>query len=235
MQTTTSRHPRFGSLKVLRVDSSARSQGSMSRRVADAVIEQLRNREGPVEVRVRDLAAAAPSFVDAPWVDANFTPPEQRSEEQRAALAESDALVAEVTAADVLVLGVPIYNFGIPAALKAWVDMVARARLTFRYTENGPVGLLRGKRAYLAVASGGTAAGSEIDFATGHLRHVLGFLGIDDVHVVAADRLMARNEGEAMRHAQAQIDRLIPSAEPPAATGRAHRPTRHHPAVERTA
>ena len=150
--------------------------------------------------------------------DANFTPAEQRNEEQKAALAESDALVAELRAADVLIIGVPIYNFGIPAALKAWVDMVARARLTFRYTENGPVGLLKGKRVYLVVASGGTAVGSEIDFATGYLRHMLGFLGIDDVHIVAADRLMARGEEEAVRNARAQIDRLIPSAEPLAAT-----------------
>jgi FMN-dependent NADH-azoreductase len=218
MQTTNDHHPRSGNLKVLRVDSSARSAGSMSRWVADELIERLQEREGAVEVRVRDLAVAAPSFVDADWVDANFTPPEQRDEEQKAALADSDALVAELKAADVLVIGVPIYNFGIPAALKAWVDMVARARLTFRYTENGPVGLLQGKRAYLAVASGGTAVGSEMDFATGYLRHLLGFLGIDDVQIVAADRLMARGEEEAVRNARAQIDRLIPSAEPLAAT-----------------
>jgi len=195
------------------VDSSARSDGSMSRRLADALTEQLRENEGALEVRIRDLAVDAPSFVDADWVDANFTPPEQRNEEQNAALAQSDALVSELKAADILVIGVPIYNFGIPAALKAWVDMVARARLTFRYTENGPVGLLKGKRAYLAVASGGTAVGSEIDYATGYLRHVLGFLGIGDVHIVAADGLMARGERDAMRHAHAQIDRLLPSPE----------------------
>jgi len=218
MQTMNDRNQQFGNLKVLRVDSSARSEGSISRWVADELIERLRESEGAVEVRVRDLAVAAPSFVDAAWVDANFTPTEQRTQEQKAALAESDALVGELKAADVLVIGVPIYNFGIPAKLKAWIDMVARARLTFRYTENGPVGLLKGKRAYLAVASGGTAVGSELDFATGYLRHVLGFLGIDDVQIVAADRLMARGEEEAMGEARAQIDRLIPSAEPLAAT-----------------
>ena len=218
MKTTNDHHSRFGNLKVLRVDSSARSDGSMSRRVADELMEQLREREGAVEVRVRDLAVDAPSFVDADWVDANFTPAEQRDEAQKAALAESDALVSELKSADVLVIGVPIYNFGIPSALKAWVDMVARARLTFRYADNGPVGLLKGKRAYLAVASGGTAIGSEMDFATGYLRHVLGFLGIDDVHVVAADRLMARGEEEAVRNARAQIDRLLPAPEPLAAT-----------------
>jgi FMN-dependent NADH-azoreductase len=218
MQTTNDQHTRSGSLKVLRVDSSARSEASMSRRVADELIEQLREREGAVEVRARDLTVEAPSFVDADWVDANFTPPEQRQEGQEATLAESDALVAELKAADVLVIGVPIYNFGIPAALKAWVDMVARARLTFRYTDSGPVGLLRGKRAYLAVASGGTAVGSETDFTTGYLRHVLGFLGIEDVQIVAADRLMARGEEEAVRDARAQIDRLLPAPGPLAAS-----------------
>ena len=218
MKAINDRNQQFGNLKVLRVDSSARSEGSISRWVADELIERLRESEGAVEVRVRDLAVAAPSFVDAAWVGANFTPPEQRNEEQKAALAQSDALVSELKAADILVIGVPIYNFGIPAALKAWVDMVARARLTFRYTDSGPVGLLKGKRAYLAVASGGTAVGSEMDFATGYLRHILGFLGIDDVHIVAADRLMARGEEGAMRHAHAQIDRLLPAPEPLAAT-----------------
>jgi len=218
MQTMSDNNRQFGNLKVLRVDGSARSEGSMSRWVADEMIERLNASENAIEVSVRDLAVETPSFVDAAWVDANFTPPEQRNEEQKATLAESDALVAELMAADVLVIGVPIYNFGIPAALKAWVDLVARARLTFRYTENGPVGLLHGKRAYLAVASGGTAVGSEFDFATGYLRHVLGFLGIDDVRIVAADRLMARGEEEAMRDAHAQIDRLTPSPEPLAAT-----------------
>ena len=86
-----------------------------------------------------------------------------------------------------------------------------RARLTFRYTENGPAGLLRGKRAYLVVASGGTAVGSEIDFVTGYLRHVLGFMGIDDVQIVAADRLMPRGEDRAMQDARVQIDRLLPA------------------------
>ena len=205
-------------LKVLRVDSSARGEGSVSRRVADSLIERLGGSEGAIDLTVRDLAIEAPRLVDAAWVDANFTPSEQRSPAQRAALAESDALVAELMDADVLVIGVPVYNFGIPASLKAWVDMIARARLTFRYEENGPVGLLQGKRVYLAVASGGTAVGSELDFATGYLRHVLGFLGIDDVQIVAADRLMARGEEEAMREAHAQVDRLIPSAEPLATT-----------------
>jgi len=120
--------------------------------------------------------------------------------------------------ADVLVIGVPIYNFGIPAALKAWVDMVARARLTFRYTEQGPEGLLRVKRAYLVVASGGTAAGSAVDFATGYLRHVLGFLGIDDVEIIAADRAQVRGPADTLNSALARIDALLPTGEAPLAS-----------------
>jgi len=218
MKAMNGRKPGSKVLKVLRVDSSARSEGSVSRRVADALIERLEITEGPVDLMVRDLAIEPPHFVDAAWVDANFTPPERRSEAQSAVLAESDALVAELKAADVLIIGVPIYNFAIPAKLKAWVDMVARARVTFRYTENGPEGLLRGKRAYLAVASGGTAVGSEIDFATDYLRHLLGFLGIDDVEIVAADRLTPRGEGQALGDARHRIDRLLPVAQPLAAT-----------------
>jgi FMN-dependent NADH-azoreductase len=208
------RSPSHKNLKVLRVDSSAHPEGSVSRRLADTLIEQLEISEGAVDLTVRDLAVDAPAFVDAAWVDANFTPAEQRSEAQRAALAQSDALVAELKAADVLVVGVPIYNFGIPAALKAWVDMVARARLTFRYTENGPVGLLRGKRAFLVVASGGTSVGSEIDFATGYLRHVLGFFGIDGVEIIAADRVMPRGEETVMADARRRIAHLLPANQP---------------------
>jgi FMN-dependent NADH-azoreductase len=203
--------PNSAPLNVLRVDSSARREGSVTRRVADALIERLEAVEGPVALTVRDVAATPPALVDTAWVDANFTAADERSPAQRAALAESDALVAELAAADVLVIGVPIYNFGIPAALKAWVDMVARARLTFRYTEHGPEGLLRGKRAYLVVASGGTAVGSAVDFATGYLRHVLGFLGIEDVGVIAADRGMVRGEVDAVGAALERIGQLLPA------------------------
>jgi FMN-dependent NADH-azoreductase len=195
--------PSIQPLRVLRVDSSARRDGSVTRRIADALIEGLGAGGRPVEITVRDLAASAPSLVNADWVAANFTPADERGAGQRAVLAESDALVAELVAADVIVIGVPIYNFGVPAALKAWVDMVARARLTFRYTENGPEGLLHGKHAYLVAASGGVPVGSEIDFATGYLRHLLGFLGIDEVETIAAD-------GGAVDAALDRIARLLP-------------------------
>lgn len=206
--------PRTQTLKVLRIDSSVRHEGSVTRRVADVLIVQLGRSLGPIDLRVRDLASEPPRLLDAEWIGANFTPAEERSAAQRAVLAGSDALVAELKAAGVLVIGVPIYNFGIPASLKAWLDMVARARVTFRYTENGTVGLLTGKRAYLAVASGGTPVGSALDFATGYLRHLLGFLGIEDVEIIAADRVVPRGEDEALGESQRRITELLPGTEP---------------------
>ena len=186
---------------ILRIDASMRREGSATRALGDAVIARL----GPARVIRRDLADGMPQ-IDADWIAANFTDPAERTEAARAALAVSDGLVAELRAADILVIGVPVYNFGVPAALKAWIDQVARARETFRYTADGPLGLLQGKRAILVVASGGTEVGGAGDFATPWLRHTLGFLGISDVEVVAADRQMLR--GDAEDAARAAIGRL---------------------------
>ena len=107
-----------------------------------------------------------------------------------------------------LVVGVPIYNFSIPAVLKAWIDMISRARLTFRYTENGPRGLLEGKKAYLVVATGGVRVGGPADFATPYLKHALAFVGITDIDIVAADGLNSQRE-EKMDAARARIAELI--------------------------
>lgn len=203
MQATT----QAPSLNVLRVDASARLDGSVSRRLADGLLAGLDRCVDGLAIVHRDLARGLP-FVDADWIAANFTDPDAREAAQRQALAESDTLVAEVRAADVLVIATPIYNFGVPASLKAWIDQIARARLTFRYTERGPEGQLTGKKAYVLVATGGTAVGSEIDFATPWLRFVLGFLGITDVEVIAADQGMTRGEA-AYETAVAQMGRLL--------------------------
>jgi len=169
---------------LLHIDTSARRSGSTSRDPSAQIVDRL----APETVLRRDLADALP-LIDETWIGANFTPEDQRSDAQRAQMALSDELVAELKAADTLVIGLPIYNFSVPATLKAWIDMVARVGVTFRYTEAGPEGLLTGKRAILAVTSGGTPVGSEIDFATGYLRHVLGFIGITEIEIVAADRM----------------------------------------------
>jgi len=200
-------------LKVLRIDSSGRAQDSITRQLADLFLAQLQHQGRELQVTTRDVAQGIP-FISEAWINANFTDPAQRSESQRETLAYSDSLVQEIMAADVLVIGAPIYNFGIPAALKAWIDMIARARLTFRYGENGPVGLLTGKQAYLIMASGGTPLGSDIDFASTYLRHVLAFVGITQVETIAAERLML--QGDAARAAAiAQITRLagLPTAQ----------------------
>lgn len=177
------------SKSVLRIDASARKNGSSSRALTDALIAQL----APENLVVRDLVMGLP-FVTEDWVGANFTDESDRSDEQKMTLSLSDTLVDELVAADTLVIGTPIYNFGIPAALKAWVDMIARARKTFHYTAHGPEGLLTGKKAYILIASGGTEVGSEIDFASGYLRHVLAFMGITDVTIIGADQQMVKGE-----------------------------------------
>ena len=173
--------------QILHVDASARSEGSITRQIGAELVAALMAHNGG-KVVYRNLAAEAPGFVDGAWVAANFTAPDDRDASARQRLSGSDALVDELQDADVLVLGAPIYNFSVPAVLKAWIDQIARVHRTFRYTPDGPQGLLEGKKAYLVVASGGTAIGSEIDFATPYLRHVLGFIGIHDVEVVAAER-----------------------------------------------
>jgi FMN-dependent NADH-azoreductase len=194
-------------LNVLLISASGRKQGSATRALSADLIEALEDRHDAVNVVHRDVSNGVP-FVDDAWIAANFTPDDMRTGEHRETLAYSDALVKELQEADVLVFGVPVYNFSIPAALKAWVDMIARARLTFRYTENGPVGLLAGKKAYLVVATGGVPVGSPVDFATPYLRHALNFVGITDIEIVAADRLNSSAE-DSMDRARAHIAELI--------------------------
>jgi FMN-dependent NADH-azoreductase len=200
-------HSAQSPLRVLRIDASARVEGSVTRQLADQLVDGLAARVADLAVTRRDLARGLP-FVDADWVAANFTDPDARSDAQRETLAGSDALVEEVRDADVWVIATPIYNFGVPASLKAWVDQIARARLTFRYTEQGPQGLLENKKVYILTATGGTEVGSAIDFATPWLKFVLGFLGIRDVEVIAADRGMLRGDA-ARQHAVTRVDEVL--------------------------
>ena len=202
-------------LRILEVSGSGRRTNSVTRELSAELISALEQQAGDVQIKRRDLSEGIP-LVDEAWITANFTPAEERSSEQQKALAKSDELVAELQDADVIVIGSPIYNFSIPAALKAWVDMVARARVTFRYTENGSEGLLLGKKAYVVVASGGVAVDSEVEFATPYLRHVLRFLGITDVEVIVAEQLSIA-AGEALSNARQQISVATVAATAPAA------------------
>ncbi len=195
---------------ILRIDASARNNGSTTRQLADQLVTRLIEQGYGANVIRRDLALTPPALLTETWVGANFTDDADRTDDQRAALAYSDELIAELEAADTIVIGVPVYNFAIPAALKAWIDLIARARRTFRYTETGPEGLLKNKRAFLVVASGGVPVGSDYDFATGYLRHVLGFVGITDVTIIAADQQLM--DGEAIARATSAIGELQQAA-----------------------
>jgi FMN-dependent NADH-azoreductase len=172
---------------ILQINSSGRFDGSVTRQLSEAAVGQLLKQQPELSVVKRELATGLP-FIDEQWIGANFTPAEQRNEEHLEALSFSDQLVTELQQAETVVIASPIYNFSIPAVLKAWIDLVARAQLTFKYTEQGPQGLLLNKKAIVVVASGGVPIGSEMDFASGYLRQVLGFIGITDVSILDASQ-----------------------------------------------
>ncbi len=187
---------------ILHIDASARRENSTSRTLSRQILDRM----GPGQVIRRDLTTPLPQITEE-WVNANFTPADQRSQTQKEALALSDQLVDEIARADTLVIGLPIYNFSAPSSFKAWIDLVARVGLTFHYTDTGPKGLMQGKRAIIAIASGGTSIGSDADFASGYVRHILGFLGITDVTFIAADA-MAVDPKATLAAASAAVEAL---------------------------
>lgn len=193
-------------LNILKIDSSGRKAGSVSRQLSNRLVERLVN-DNPGSIVVdRDAAEGLP-VVTEDWIGANFTPKGDRSADQTQLLSLSDELVAELKAADVLVIGLPIYNFNMPASLKAWIDLIARVGETFHYTENGPEGLLSGKRVVVTVASGGVPVGAPMDFATPYLAHVLNFVGITDITFVSATGLAMDPEAP-VKSAEAEVDAL---------------------------
>lgn len=167
---------------VLHINASGTMTGSVSRTATAKLLAGL----APTRVITRDLAQTPLPQVDETWITTRLIPQDDLTPDDRAVLALSDDLIAEVQAADVILIGVPMYNFGIPASLKLWIDLIARPGVTFSYTSDGPVGLVDGTRAIVAVASGGVPVDSPADFATPHLRHVLGFVGIKDITVHVA-------------------------------------------------
>lgn len=193
-------------LNILRLDSSARASQSVSRKLSDRVVARYTHAFPDANLVARDLAEGL-TAIDQNWIGATFTPGDDRSEDQKALLAESDVLLAELRAADVLVIGAPVYNFNVPSSLKAWIDLVCRAGETFRYTESGPEGLLKGKRAIITIASGGVPLGSPLDFTTPYLTHVLNFIGIAEISYVSASGVASDAEA-AIKSAETEIDAL---------------------------
>lgn len=194
---------------ILHVTASIRGDDSVSRKLGNRLVEQLQDRTG-AKVTLRNLARNDLPLINADRFAANLTPLAERGEQARQLAAIGDDLIAELEAADTLVLSLPVYNFTMPSTLKAWADLVARAGTTFRYTENGSQGLLTGKKAYALIASGGTPIGSEIDFLTPWLRHFLGFLGITDLEIIAADGISGVDGEEKIAAAFDAIDALQP-------------------------
>jgi len=192
-------------VNILRLDASMRKTSSYSRILTDKLIEQLTSEKNS-EVTIRDLADGIP-LIDENWIKANFSAVDERTCEQKVCLVASDILVDELYKAELIVIGLPIYNFGVPAAFKAWIDQVVRSNLTFRYGDNGPIGLVENKKAYIIIASGGTKLGTEIDFISDYLRHILGFIGITDVTFIDSSGL-GRDESQTLAHAHKTIERI---------------------------
>jgi FMN-dependent NADH-azoreductase len=192
--------------KILQVNASARREGANSTRVADRIAERLLAAQPGTTLTVRDLAVTPHPVLDEAALAALFTPAAQRTPEQAARVALDDALIAEIQAHDTIVLGVPMYNFGVPVQLKAWIDAIARAGVTFRYTEKGPEGLLTGKTVYIALARGGLYRDTPNDSQVPYLKSVLGFMGLTDVRLVYAEGLAMGADAAARGLAQAEAD-----------------------------
>ncbi len=198
-------------MNILQINASARTSGANSTRLADAITARLKAHNPAAVVELRDLASQPHPMLDQAALAALFTPAAQRSAEQAARVALDDLLIEQVQGADVLVLGVPMYNFGVPVQLKCWLDAIARAGVTFRYTENGPEGLLKGKKVYVALARGGMYRDTPADSQVPYLQTILGFLGMHDVEFVYAEGLAMGAEGvdKAFAAAEARIAELI--------------------------
>jgi FMN-dependent NADH-azoreductase len=195
---------------LLQLNSSLFSNGGQSSRLAEQFAAAWRANNPGANVIVRDLAREAVPHLDAKRFLSLVAKPAERSVEQQAVVDYSDALIDELKRADVIVLGPPMYNFGVPSMLKAYFDHVARAGVTFRYTEKGSVGLLTGKKAYVFAARGGLYAGTPLDTQTAYVRDFLRFVGIDDVEFVYAEGLNINAERKeiALTQAQRAIERL---------------------------
>ncbi|WIO74491.1 NAD(P)H-dependent oxidoreductase [Porticoccaceae bacterium LTM1] len=175
--------------RILSLQTSLFDSNSASRSLSIEFIEQLRQKYPHTTVTERDLAKQPIAHLTADSFSGFGLPEDQRSESQQQAAKLSDELIAELQASDVIVLGLPLYNFGIPSTLKSWIDHIARAGVTFRYTENGPQGLLNGKKLYVIATRGGQYAGTPADTQTDYIRNFYSFLGITDIEFVYAEGL----------------------------------------------
>ena len=197
-------------MNILQINSSIFSGKGQSTVLADRFVARLRAQNRDARLTVRDLAADPVPHLDAARFGAFIAKPEERTPAQQAAVAYSDALIDELRRADVVVLGLPLYNFGLPSTLKAYFDQVGRVGVTFRYTEKGPVGLLTGKKVYVFAARGGLYAGTPNDTQTPYIRAFLSFIGMSDIEFVYAEGLgiSEASKQQSIARANAAIEAL---------------------------
>lgn len=193
--------------KLLVISSGAQHSASITREITENLKNKLQQK-AILEVRYRDLEDTDLPLMDKHLMNAFFTSPDTLTGKQKNLLVESELLISELKWADEIVIAAPIYNFTVPARLKAWIDLVCRAGKTFVYSEQGPKGLLEVKKTYLVIASGGTPIGSDIDFASGYLEHIAGFIGLGSVEIIRADG-SKHNREEIVQNADSQIVQLL--------------------------
>jgi len=199
---------------ILHINSSVRSTGSVSRQLTQEFIEKLQAAHPGSRVVERDLAAQPVPHLTETMMGAYFTSPEQRTPEQAQTVKLSDELVAELQSADIVVIGAPMYNFSVSSTLKSWIDHVARAGVTFKYTETGPVGLVQGKKFVIFTSRAGvysSGPAQAMDFQETYLRGVLGFLGITDVSFVNTEGVAMGEEAanKAIAESRSAMEALI--------------------------
>jgi len=198
-------------MNILQINGSARANGSNSTRVADAITARLKARNPEATVELRDLARDPHPVLDEAALSALFTPAEQRTPEQSARVALDDALIEQLKRADAIVLGVPMYNFSVSVQIKSWIDAIARAGQTFRYTANGPEGLVTGKKVYVGLARGGIFRDTPADSQVPYLKGVLGLMGMTDVEFIYAEgvNMGADRASAAFDEVASQIDEVF--------------------------
>ena len=191
-------------MNILHIDSSARKAESISRKLANDLVKKIKTEKD--QLVYRDISGNIP-FVAGIKGAGFIIPEEERTEQDKELFKFSDELVDELLAADTIVISTPIYNFGPPAAAKAWFDLVARAGRTFKYEPTGPIGLIDGgKKVYLVVTSGGVPVGSPVDFCTPWFKQALNFLGISDIEIIDSSQLNINDDN--LKKAQEKINNL---------------------------
>ena len=191
---------------ILQLDSSARLEGSLSRKVTQYIAQTLS--DSSENIVHRDLAKTELELITDAHIGAYYTKVDERSDKQKRLLTLSDELIGELKAANTLIIGAPMYNFSVPAALKAWIDLVCRVGETFIYGNNGPEGLVKVERAFIVISAGGTPIGSPVDFSSAYLTQVCRFIGINNVHIVDASG-SKRDPDTLLDFAKKQVDEVL--------------------------